>query len=537
MAICSVFTYCTKDDKPDDKKNNTSYQLGYFGTDDFSKVPVSTNFNVGGGNLPAKADIISKFPPIGDQGSYGTCVAWAVGYNMKTCIAGIKNNLSQSQLADASNQYSPKFLFTAVADDKKGANCSGTNFDDALSVVQQEGIATMQTVPYDQLGDCARSNLQSSWSQEAAKFKIKSWRRIDATVQAVKENIANNIPVVFGARLADNFMSWRGDGVISNVTSYDNVGQHAYHAMIIAGYDDSKGANGAFRIVNSWGNQWGDAGYIWVDYNFFFQNFVMSAGDAKALYVAEDAAGKTDPPNPDPNPTQTGVDLAPWVFNDYSTYETSGSLNERQVEFNLYNIGNQAAKSSDDWAYYYIYYNAYDANDYGVIFYDQFNTSVAANSYDCPTDNNCIINFDIPAGGDMAQVVFQDQSLVRTYNMPQITGEYYIVMLADASEKFKENDEQNNVFYTTVEPKYFDGGYSELRPSNNNANYFKFTNTLQSSKDNLQKSVYNTAVTAKHRNAYSPEEIKAFVKHEYETGRLQAKAANIPQKRYALNSK
>ena len=54
--------------------------------------------------------------------------------------------------------------------------------------------------------------------------------------------------------------------------------QHAYHAMALSGYDDSKNA---FRVRNSWGEEWGDNGSIWVDYEFFINEFCTEVFMAK----------------------------------------------------------------------------------------------------------------------------------------------------------------------------------------------------------------------------------------------------------------
>jgi len=524
FVLTVFFSSCTKDEPNVDPNPNGEFGLGLTGKDDFSKMPSSTNFGFKGGNLPASADITSKFPPIGDQGQYGTCVAWAVGYNMKTAISGIKNSLNASQLADSRNQFSPKYLFTSIPDDQKNADCNGTSFEPALQSIQDNGIATMQTVPYAALNGCNKANLETGWTTEASKYKIKYWRKVEGNMQSIKENIANNIPVVFGAELGENFMTWKGDGVLSSSTFKDPNAQHGRHAMVIAGYDDNKGPNGAFKVVNSWSNNWGNSGTIWIDYKFFLAEFVMKSGNDYTLFIAEDAAGKDTPPDPKPDPNKTGVDLAPWIFADYSTYPNSQYYNERQINFNVYNIGQQTASAASDWSYYYIYYNAYDADDYGVIFYDEFNTSVAQNTYSCPTEYNCIFNYNIPAGNSFTNVVFGQQNQTRTYYMPEITGDYYLAMIVDAGDKFTEQDEMNNIFYSTLDPKYFEAGYSNLKSGGSNGQYFKFTNSLPNTTANIQKSEFNSAVTKRNRNAYSPQEIKAFFAQEKASGRLQAKA-------------
>ena len=535
LMLALVMVVGCKKDKNEPDPVTPEYSMGWNGSDDPSKVPASTNFGFGSGNFPASFSLIDKFPPIGDQGQYGTCVAWAVAYNTKTMVNGQAKGYGPGDLASPNKQFSPRDLFTAIDDANKGQNCGGTNFNFALDIVQTRGVATLATAPYTtNLGTCSKSELDPSWTQEAAGFKFKWWRKIDATVDAIKENISQNVPIVFGARLADNFMSHNSDEVISSATSYENVGQHAYHAMVIAGYDDDKGPNGAFRCINSWGTSWGGDGYFWVDYNFFMNEFLSSLSNETNLYIAANADSNTEPPD-DIDPNTTGVDLIPWVFYDYSTLSWDWPT-ERVIDFNIYNAGNADAPSSSDWAYYYIYYNAYDANDYGVVFYDQFNTSVPENTYDCPNDWNCIFNIPIPAGDNFANYAWAEEYVERTYYMPEITGYYYLLCIADAEDKFQEQDELNNLFYTTIDPVYFEYGI-EYKSSEKKVNPFNFKNDVAFSVENIKQSKYNSGITEKFRNAYTPEEIFAFFKKEKENGSLDRKVDEYVQRNANMASK
>ncbi len=539
VLLCSavlVSSGCKKDDpilmemeeeeeEEEEEEMQTEYALGWTGDDNLDEIPTSTNFGFGNGDLPASVDLLAKFPPIGDQGSFGTCVAWSVAYNIKTALNGMQNGTSGSQLASPANQASPKDLFTAIPDDEKGADCNGTNFSFALDVLQNRGVASMQTVPYTNLGGCSQSSLQSSWTSEANSNKIKYWRKIDASHQSIKQNLANNVPIILGAKLADNFMSWNSNTVLSSSTSFNNVGQHAYHALVIAGYDDSKGPNGAYKVINSWGEFWGDNGYVWIDYDYMLNEFCNGGNGSQPLFIVDNDEGSVNPPDNTDPVISTGVDLAPWVFEDYSTYDYSGISNEREMNFNVYNIGNQEASSNTGWSQYYIYYNAYDANDYGVLFYDEFNTSIDQNTFYCDTDYHCTVNLNIPAGANFTETAWGYESILRTYYMPEITGYYYLVMIADADDTFAEADELNNLFYTTIEPHYFDNGYG-LRPepgSGNSQNEFDFKNNLTMNQQELDSNIFNSAVNANRPNAYTPEEIKEFIKREKQNGRLASK--------------
>ncbi|PKP49931.1 MAG: hypothetical protein CVT94_03480, partial [Bacteroidetes bacterium HGW-Bacteroidetes-11] len=248
--------------------------------ENLDEIPQDLDINDQTGSLPANVDLSTKFPPIGDQGEYGTCVTWAVGYNLKTALNGIDNQWSVSQLAQASNQTSPKDLFYAVPASQKGRNCNGTQFEAAMDQLISRGGASLSTVPYSNLGDCSQTP-PSEWNQDAANNKLVNYRKIadknnaaSMTVENFKAYLAEGRPIAIGARLGDRFMRWNSDAVIDYDT-YQNPGmQHAYHAMVLAGYNDSKGA---FKLMNTWGNSWGNQGTIWIDYDFFVNSFCVAA--------------------------------------------------------------------------------------------------------------------------------------------------------------------------------------------------------------------------------------------------------------------
>lgn len=512
-------------EEPSEEPSELQYSLGWAAEDNPDEVQTSIQqFGyLGNGNLPSSVDLTDKLPPIGDQGSYGTCVAWAAGYNVKTAVEAIDYGWSSSQLRSASHQLSPKDFFSAIPYNLKGANCNTTNFKPALDVLLQRGVATMQTVPYDNLNGC--ESTQSSWDAEAANHKIRNYRRIDRSIVSIKQQLANNNPVLLGAKLADNFMTWRTSEVLSSHTTTYQVGEHAGHAMAIIGYDDTKGANGAFRVVNSWGESWGDRGFIWVDYNFLVGDFCLGGN----LYIVENEPSTVAPPKE--QTTTAGVDLAAWVFADRSDYQETGDPTARYLDYNVYNIGSATAKSSDQWAMYYVYYDAYDANNYGVLFYDEYTNSIPNESVQCVDELKCLVNFSLPAGTNLAERMFGEGSpaIRLPYYVPEtLNGEYYLLLIVDAVPVYEEADERNNFFYTTQYPINFQDGYAPRKRKGASTPIrlqdFSFNNDLDVSSLKDHDNIPNqSAVNEKHRNAYSSEEIMNMLRAKKQSGELQQK--------------
>lgn len=219
-------------------------------------------------SLSQRVSLEDFFPPIGDQGKYGTCVAWAAGYNLKTALNAIENHWTTAQLADPANQTSPKDLWFGISSSDKRPQCGGTGFDPAFTVLKTQGVSNMKDVPYKNLGSC------DGFSQGDSTNRIATFNRVNFNkVEQLKAYLNDTIPLAVAAHLGDNFMSWNSDQVLTSDTRYQPKMMHAYHAMVISGYDDGKHA---FRLRNSWGTKWGDEGSIWVDYDYFVNDFCES---------------------------------------------------------------------------------------------------------------------------------------------------------------------------------------------------------------------------------------------------------------------
>lgn len=238
-------------------------------------------------SLPEKVSLEEFFPPIGDQGAHGTCVAWAVGYNLNTALNAIKNKWTPDQLKDPANQTSPGDLWRGIDSADKGEVCYGTNFYSALNVLQQKGAANMQTVPTKTpllpdksckgkfVGDS--TNRIASFHEVVAASSNGSGPGQLPSVQQIKAYLKDTIPLAISAHLGDSFNGWDDDTVLKSDTYLNPNNAHAYHAMVLSGYDDSKNA---FRVRNSWGD-WGDDGSIWVDYDYFINGF------CRAVFMVE----------------------------------------------------------------------------------------------------------------------------------------------------------------------------------------------------------------------------------------------------------
>lgn len=219
-------------------------------------------------DIPERVMLEHYFPPIGNQEDKGTCVAWAVGYNLKTALNAIDNGWDTSILSNPAYQTSPKDLWLCISSQYKGVACSGTGFEPAFSALSSVGATSMEVSPYQDFDGCDGVGIGDSSNRISSYYHVINNNELPKVGQ-LKAYLADSIPLVIGARLGDNFLKWDNDRVI-NYDTYRYSGMHANHAMVLVGYDDKRQA---FRVRNSWGTEWGDNGSIWVDYRFFCQEF------------------------------------------------------------------------------------------------------------------------------------------------------------------------------------------------------------------------------------------------------------------------
>jgi C1A family cysteine protease len=210
------------------------------------------------GTLPSSVSL--SMPAVGNQGSEGCCVSFAVGYAARSSEQYYQTGASSYSLS--TNTFSPEFLYNQT---KFDASCtSGSSLLTALDFLKYVGICTWQTMPYTSSNGCSLLPT-STQNSEAAKYKITSYSSIYTTdITAIKTMLASKHPLVISFSTDQNFYN-AGPGFIWK--SYSSTSGPS-HAVAICGYDDAKHA---VKIINSWGTSWGDSGYTWIDYDFLPQ--------------------------------------------------------------------------------------------------------------------------------------------------------------------------------------------------------------------------------------------------------------------------
>lgn len=208
-------------------------------------------------------DLSSQMPPVGNQGEEGSCVAWAMGYYHKTHTEWKEQGWNVSL---AENQFSPRFMYNLI----NGGADNGAYFDDAMKCLVDIGCANMALCPYT-WGN------YTNWPSETAFVFALQYRGAgqyyidcsgDAGLNLVKTQLNNGYTVVLGINVYGNF---------DNIGAYNNIycvaqrtgTNRGGHAVTIVGYDDAMvtaDGTGAFKLVNSWGTNWGAYGYFWMSY-------------------------------------------------------------------------------------------------------------------------------------------------------------------------------------------------------------------------------------------------------------------------------
>ena len=238
-----------------------------FDDDAYSTTPLKAR-NVSFQSVVAEessASLKQFTPNVKTQGSYGTCVGWSSAYYGLTILNARMNNMS-SKTTINENAFSPVFTYLN-ANVENDYNCQGGAYiNQALEMMVEKGAPYFKD--YDVMCD---SYIPSDIWIKAEEHKIKDFSRLfadkeasDVKLESVKRSLINGNPVIIGFKIENSFYTAK------NVYEPDYLGTKGGHAMCVVGYDDDQ-YGGAFEIVNSWGTEWGNNGFIWVRYNDFLK--------------------------------------------------------------------------------------------------------------------------------------------------------------------------------------------------------------------------------------------------------------------------
>lgn len=212
-----------------------------------------------------------------------TCVAHAFTNARSILLAkklNITNKASKNLLL-----FSPYFIYYNNKNVMDNSCSDGLSIEKTASFVLNNGFCPISKVeyplyyPFSSNKLCSQFVYPYNYSEDlklAQNYKVDHVYRIES-IQDIKIALSNDMPIVLGMAIPESFTNCSNSIWTPKYT--DNVNKSYAHALTVVGFDDFY-FGGAIRIMNSWGNNWGDNGFVWVKYsdlkNWVYGGFALS---------------------------------------------------------------------------------------------------------------------------------------------------------------------------------------------------------------------------------------------------------------------
>ena len=225
---------------------------GFGDMNDFNMVPyqsekINEYYEIDDKIVPKSVDWRDKnvVTDVKNQKECGSCWAFSTTGSIEGIIAikeGILHNISEQELVDCST---------------KNNGCMGGSMDYAFQYVINNGLCNEKDYPYEALRDECRKDECNS------VINITDYKNIYPNEMVLKRAVAQQpVSVAIQANLSSFHFYSKG------IYNDPNCGDQLDHGVLIVGYGSDDELNMDYWIVkNSWGNDWGENGYIRIQRN------------------------------------------------------------------------------------------------------------------------------------------------------------------------------------------------------------------------------------------------------------------------------
>lgn len=268
--------------------NNIKYKFGWIPdypdirdyTEEHEKIkPLISKLGVDkASSLPTRSDLRKWCSSVENQGNIGSCTSNAVA-----AIVEYFENKSFGKYINVSRL----FLYKATRNLMHSTGDTGAFLKSSLGALVLFGMPPEEYWPYDESRfDSEPNAFCYAFGQS---YRCISYFRHDsanqppkAVLESVKKYLAAGIPAAFGFTVYQSIRLADSDGRIPFPSKNEKI--EGGHAIAAVGYDDNleiinpidrKTATGALLIRNSWGVEWGEAGYGWLPYEYVLQGLAQ----------------------------------------------------------------------------------------------------------------------------------------------------------------------------------------------------------------------------------------------------------------------
>jgi C1A family cysteine protease len=189
--------------------------------------------------IPETLDYRNEMSFVRNQGSKATCVAFATS---------AMKEWQERDIIGKNRYMSPEFIY----ENRCNRDIEGMNLRDAMDILLKSGICSEATYPYNRNDVPSTTIIPQPVYDEATKFKIKSYARIN-TQEELKTALLHKGPCLVAFPCYNNAINfWKQE------TGDVSLGGHC---VLIVGYDKN-----GYILRNSWAITWGDYGYTYYPY-------------------------------------------------------------------------------------------------------------------------------------------------------------------------------------------------------------------------------------------------------------------------------